>query len=57
MDVNDHSPGVVIDITLSVDAHFNSVCQAANHHAEALHHCRKRITTDVMLPRVSFLSV
>jgi hypothetical protein len=41
------SLGVVIDSTLSFDAHVNSVCKAANYHAKALRHIRKRVTTDV----------
>ena len=41
------SLGVVIDNTLSFDAHVNSVCRAANYHAKALRHMRKRVTADV----------
>jgi len=40
---------VVIDNTLSFDAHVNSVCKAVNYHANALSHIRKRVTTDIIL--------
>jgi len=43
------SLGVVIDNTLLFDAHFNSVCKAANYHARTLHHIRKRVATDVVV--------
>jgi len=43
------SLGVVIDNTLSFDAHVNSVCKAVNYHTKALRHIRKRVTTDVAL--------
>jgi len=43
------SPGVVIDNTLSFDAHVNSVCKAVNYHATAVRHTWKRVTTDVAL--------
>jgi len=35
------SLGVVIDNTLSFDAHVNSVCKAVNYHAKALRHIGK----------------
>jgi len=44
-----HSLGVVIDKTLSFDAHVNSVCKAVNYHAKALRHIWKRVTTNVAL--------
>jgi len=47
------SLGVVIDNTLSFDAHVNSVCKAVNYHAKALRHIWKRVTTDVILTIVS----
>ena len=43
------SVGVVVDSTLSFDAHVNSVCKATNYHAEALRRMRKRVTTNVTL--------
>ena len=43
------SLGVIIDNTLSFNAHVDSVCKAANYHARALRHIRKRVTTDVAL--------
>jgi len=36
-------------ISLSFDAHVNSVCKAVNYHAKALRHIWKRVTTDVAL--------
>jgi len=41
--------GVVIDNTLSFDAHVNFVCKAVNYQAKALRHIQKRLTTDVAL--------
>ena len=35
------SLGVIIDNTLSFNAHVDSVCKAANYHARALRHIRK----------------
>jgi len=43
------SLGVVIDITLSFDAHVNSVYKAVNYHAKTLRHIWKRVTTNVAL--------
>jgi len=43
------SLGIVIDNTLSFDAHVNSVCKAVNHHDKALRHIRKMLTTNVAL--------
>jgi len=43
------SHGVVIDNTLSFDAHVNSVSKAVNYHAKALRNIRKMVTTDVAL--------
>jgi len=39
----------MIDNTLSVNVHVNSVCKEVNYHAKALRHIRKRVTTDVTL--------
>jgi len=47
------SLGVVIDNTLSFDAHVNSVSKAVNYHAKVLRHIRKRVTTKVALTIVS----
>jgi len=38
------SLGFVIDKTLSLDAHVNSVCEAVNYHDKTLRHFRKRVT-------------
>jgi len=43
------SLGVVIDNTLSFDAHVKPVSKAVNYHAKALRHIRKRVTTLVAL--------
>ena len=48
------SQGVVIDNTLSFDAHVNPVFKAANYHAKALRHIRKRVTTDVAVSRCRY---
>jgi len=41
--------GVVIDNTLSFNAHVHSVCKAVNYHAKALRHIQKRVITNVAL--------
>jgi len=50
-----HSLGVVIDNSLSFDAHVNSVCKAVNYHIKALRHNWKRVTIDVALTIVSIM--
>ena len=45
--ISAHIAFALIDNTLSVDAHVNSVCKAANYHAKALRHIRKRVTIDI----------
>jgi len=48
------SLGVVIDNTLSFDAHVYSVCKAVYYHAK-VRHIRKRVATDVALTIASTL--
>jgi len=40
------SLGVTIDSTLSFDTNVNEVCKAVRHHARALRHVRKCISSD-----------
>jgi hypothetical protein len=41
------SLGVIIDNTLTFNAHVNSMCKAAYFHIQALRHIRKRVPEDV----------